>query len=170
MVAQTNLSLYPELAPPIIVIVANPPRLNQGQMGQSFDDFSHSADYTLEGETYLFFEPAHEESKMASAESRERIALRTRDLSIPVKIELWAKFCERSLMIYGRCIMLGGNYLIQKCQCWSLSVTTMYVSSKRPVHTSDKGILYSNYRHSKNLPWISACAPGTSSRLYWKLC
>lgn len=92
MVAEVTLSFHPGLASHIIVIGANPPGKNEGQIEPAFFDVSRRLNYTLEDETYLFFEPAVEASRIAAAKSRERLALRTEDLDIMIPQELWDNF------------------------------------------------------------------------------
>lgn len=80
---------FPDLVTHTIVIGANPPGANAHPIEELFFDVSTRLDYTVEDETYLFFEPDSERSKKAAVKSRERIAQRTEGLDIKVTKELW---------------------------------------------------------------------------------
>ncbi len=80
---------FPELITHTVVIGANPPGENNLPIEEMFFDVSKRPEYTIEDETYLFFEPASERSKKAAVRSRERIAERTNGHDKKVLEELW---------------------------------------------------------------------------------
>lgn len=83
---------WPELISHAVLIGSNPPGMNEDPIEPAFFDVSRRLSYTLEDETYLFFEPAAESSRKAAAESRERLALRTEDRDVKVPAELWDNY------------------------------------------------------------------------------
>jgi len=90
--AQVAATEFPELFTHTIVIGANPPGENEHQIEEKFFDVSRRLDYTVEDETYLFFEPASESSRKAAQYSHDRIALRTSDHDVKIPEELWEHF------------------------------------------------------------------------------
>ncbi len=82
--AQVMLTEYPEMVTQGILIGARPLGNIDVAGEQLFFDTAPIPEYTLEHETILFFEPKSESSRQAAARSRERLALRTEDLSVPI--------------------------------------------------------------------------------------
>jgi len=83
---------FPDLISHTIIIGANPPGANLHPIEEKFFDVSRRPDYTVEDETYLFFEPASESSKKAAQLSRDRMAQRTEHRDVPLVQEVWDNF------------------------------------------------------------------------------
>lgn len=83
---------FPDLISHTIVIGSNPPGENANPIEEKFFDVSRRLDYTVEDETYLFFEPTSESSKIAAQLSRERMAERTKHLDEKVAQEVWDNY------------------------------------------------------------------------------
>lgn len=94
VVAQSAAVEYPELVSHLILIGTNPPGKNAHQPEQIFIDTSSKAVNDLADETILFFEPKSESSSRAAVLSHQRIAMRTRDLSVPVPEKLWKNYFQ----------------------------------------------------------------------------
>lgn len=82
--AQVLMTESPELVTHSIVIGAGPVGEVARPVEPLFFETAPIPDYTLEHETILFFEPRSESSRQAAARSRERLALRTEDLSVAI--------------------------------------------------------------------------------------
>ncbi len=94
VVAQSAAVEYPELVSHLILIGTNPPGKNNHPPEQIFIDTSFKPVNDLADETILFFEPKSESSTRAAALSNRRIAMRTRDLSVPVPERLWKNYFQ----------------------------------------------------------------------------
>ncbi len=87
--AQVLFTMHPEHISHAVLIGTNPPG-NMVQLAeQLFFDTASIADYGLEEEVILFFEPRSAASRAAAERSHARIAQRTRDRSVPVPAD-WA--------------------------------------------------------------------------------
>jgi pimeloyl-ACP methyl ester carboxylesterase len=83
---------YPDLFTHSILLGTNPPGQNEHQIEEKFFDVSRRLNYTVEDETYLFFEPASKASCKAAQLSHNRIATRVTDLDLIIPEELWDNF------------------------------------------------------------------------------
>lgn len=92
LVAQAAAIEYPELITHAVLIGTNPPGKNQFPPEQVFIETSSKVHNDLRDETILFFEPKSAASTKAAALSRDRIARRTVDLSVPVPEKLWNNY------------------------------------------------------------------------------
>ncbi|RYG11743.1 MAG: alpha/beta hydrolase [Chitinophagaceae bacterium] len=86
-VAQTIAAEYPNLISHLVLIGANPPGKNDTPMEQAFLDAAFKPVNDLADEEVLFFEPSSAKSRAAAKLSRERILMRTKELSIMVPPE-----------------------------------------------------------------------------------
>ena len=89
LVAQTVLSRYPKLVHHLVLIGTLPPGKLEYPAEPVFLERAHKPVNDLDDEVVLFFEPASAASARAAQLSHERIARRTRDLSVPVPPSLW---------------------------------------------------------------------------------
>ncbi|MET0280045.1 MAG: alpha/beta hydrolase [Steroidobacteraceae bacterium] len=89
MAAQMVLMIDASRIGHAVLIGTTPPGPLVKEAEQLFFDTAVIPKYTLEHETILFFEPHSRLSREAAAHSAERIAVRTRDLSVPVD-PVWA--------------------------------------------------------------------------------
>lgn len=83
---------YPELFTHAILIGTNPPGQNEHPIEEKFFDVSRRWNYTVEDETYLFFEPASKASREAAQLSHDRIFERVIDLDEKIPKELWEHY------------------------------------------------------------------------------
>jgi pimeloyl-ACP methyl ester carboxylesterase len=89
LVAQTVLSRYPRLVHHLVLIGTLPPGKPVHPAEPVFLERAHNTINDLDDEVVLFFEPASPASVRAARLSHERIARRTRDLSVPVPPSHW---------------------------------------------------------------------------------
>ncbi len=90
--AQIAALEYPDLFTHVILIGTNPPGQNEHPIEEKFFEVSSRWNYTVEDETYLFFEPLSDSSRKAAQSSHNRIAQRKTDLDVKIPEALWQHY------------------------------------------------------------------------------
>jgi pimeloyl-ACP methyl ester carboxylesterase len=96
LAAQTLAALHPGRVSHAVLIGTGPPGPVSHPPEQLFYETALKPVNDLVDETILFFEPIWAASRKAARESRERIAARTTDLSVPIAPEVYTRLLQEN--------------------------------------------------------------------------
>lgn len=96
LAAQTLAALHPDRVSHAVLIGTGPPGPVSHPPEQLFYETALKPVNDLVDETILFFEPIWAASRKAARESRERIAARTTDLSVPIAPEVYTRLLQEN--------------------------------------------------------------------------
>ncbi len=91
LAAQTLATVHPEFISHLVLIGTGPAGKTEYPLEPIFLELAHKLVNDLDDEYTLFFEPKSEVSRRAAQLSHDRIALRKKDLDVPVPPPVWPK-------------------------------------------------------------------------------